>query len=95
MWLTGTDIPSMKYLYVDKPMKGHNLMQAIARVNRVFPGKEGGVVVDFIGIAKNLKEATKKYTSGGGKGKPTFDIEAAVAVFYEQKFFITMWENRW
>ncbi|WP_345912069.1 type I restriction endonuclease subunit R [Bacillus altitudinis] len=83
MWLTGTDIPTMKFLYVDKPMKGHNLMQAIARVNRVFPGKEGGVVVDFIGIAQNLKEATKKYTNGGGKGKPTFDIEAAVAVFYE------------
>ena len=83
MWLTGTDIPTMKFLYVDKPMKGHTLMQAIARVNRVFPGKEGGVVVDFIGIAQNLKEATQKYTSGGGKGKPTFDIAAAVAVFYE------------
>jgi type I restriction enzyme, R subunit len=83
MWLTGTDIPTMKFLYVDKPMKGHNLMQAIARVNRVFPGKEGGVVVDFIGIAQSLKEATKKYTSGGGRGTPTFDLEAAVAVFYE------------
>ncbi|MCI2255532.1 type I restriction endonuclease subunit R [Domibacillus sp. PGB-M46] len=83
MWLTGTDIPTMKFLYVDKPMRGHNLMQAIARVNRVFPGKEGGVIVDFIGIAQNLKEATKKYTNGGGKGKPTFDIEAAVAIFYE------------
>ncbi|MBB6446552.1 type I restriction endonuclease subunit R [Bacillus benzoevorans] len=83
MWLTGTDIPTMKFLYVDKPMKGHTLMQAIARVNRVFPGKEGGVIVDFIGIAQNLKEATKKYTSGGGRGTPTFDIEAAVAVFYE------------
>ncbi|MEH7021216.1 type I restriction endonuclease subunit R [Priestia megaterium] len=83
MWLTGTDIPTMKFLYVDKPMKGHNLMQAIARVNRIFPGKEGGVVVDFIGIAQNLKEATKKYTNGGGKGTPTFDIEAAVALFYK------------
>lgn len=83
MWLTGTDIPTMKFLYVDKPMKGHNLMQSIARVNRVFPGKEGGVVVDFIGIAQNLKEATKKYSNGGGKGSPTFDIEAAVAFFYE------------
>jgi type I restriction enzyme, R subunit len=83
MWLTGTDIPTMKFLYVDKPMKGHTLMQAIARVNRVFPGKEGGVVVDFIGIAQSLKEATKKYTSGGGRGTPTFDLEAAVAVFYE------------
>lgn len=83
MWLTGTDIPTMKFLYVDKPMKGHNLMQAIARVNRVFPGKEGGLVVDFIGIAQSLKEATRKYTSGGGKGKPAFDIEAAISVFKE------------
>lgn len=83
MFLTGSDFPPMKYLYVDKPIKGHNLIQAIARVNRVFPGKDGGIVVDFIGIAANLKDATKKYTAGGGKGAPTFDIGAAVAIFEE------------
>lgn len=81
MFLTGSDFPPMKYLYVDKPIKGHNLIQAIARVNRVFPGKEGGIVVDFIGIAQNLKEATNKYTAGGGKGAPHFDILAAVEIF--------------
>ena len=65
MWLTGTDIPCLHTLYVDKPMKGHTLMQAIARVNRIFQNKPGGLVVDFIGISDQLKEATKKYTSGG------------------------------
>ncbi|NIK80538.1 type I restriction enzyme R subunit [Paenibacillus castaneae] len=83
MFLTGSDFPPMKYMYVDKPIKGHNLIQAISRVNRVFPGKEGGIVVDFIGISTSLKEATQKYTGGGGKGAPTFDIEAAVAIFEE------------
>jgi type I restriction enzyme R subunit len=83
MFLTGSDFPPMKYLYVDKPIKGHNLIQAIARLNRVFPGKDGGIGVDFIGIAANLKDATKKYTVGGGKGAPTFDIGAAVAIFEE------------
>ncbi|MFV2048559.1 type I restriction endonuclease subunit R [Metabacillus sp. YM-086] len=81
MWLTGMDAKPLSFLYVDKPMKGHNLMQAIARVNRVFPGKEGGTVVDYIGIATSLKEATSQYTTGGGKGKPAFDIEEAIAVF--------------
>ena len=65
MWLTGTDIPCLHTLYVDKPMKGHTLMQAIARVNRIFSNKPGGLVVDFIGISDQLKEATKKYTQGG------------------------------
>ncbi|MDQ0191264.1 type I restriction endonuclease subunit R [Alicyclobacillus cycloheptanicus] len=82
MWLTGFDAPPVSILYVDKPMKGHNLMQAIARVNRVFPDKTGGIVVDYIGIATALKEATQRYTSGGGRGEPTYDIEQAVEVFY-------------
>lgn len=83
MWLTGFDAPPVSLLYVDKPMKGHNLMQAIARVNRVFPNKTGGIVVDFIGIADALKEATKRYTGGGGRGTPTIDIKKAIAVFSE------------
>jgi type I restriction enzyme, R subunit len=74
MWLTGTDIPCLHTLYVDKPMKGHTLMQAIARVNRIFSNKPGGLVVDFIGISDQLKEATKKYTQGGGEGNPAPDI---------------------
>ncbi|OXM85800.1 type I restriction endonuclease subunit R [Paenibacillus rigui] len=83
MWLTGTDIPPLTYLYVDKPIKGHGLIQAIARVNRVYPGKTGGVVVDYIGIAEALKEATHKYTQGGGKGKPAGNIdEEAVPIFF-------------
>jgi type I restriction enzyme R subunit len=84
MWLTGTDIPPLTYLYVDKPLKGHGLIQAIARVNRVFPGKTGGVVVDYIGIADALKEATHRYTQGGGKGKPIGSLdEEAVPIFFE------------
>lgn len=78
MWLTGFDAPSVHTMYVDKIMKEHNLMQAIARVNRVFEDKPNGLVVDFIGIAGYLAKATKKYTKGGGKGKPTFDLGAAV-----------------
>ena len=81
MWLTGFDAKPLSIMYVDKPMKGHTLMQAIARVNRVFPDKKGGLVVDYIGIATALKEATQKYTQGGGQGQPTFDIQAAVAIF--------------
>lgn len=83
MWLTGTDIKPLTFLYVDKPMKGHNLMQAIARVNRVFPGKEAGKVVDFIGISTSLKEATSKYTQSGGEGKPAFDIQEAIDLFMQ------------
>ncbi|TGE23954.1 type I restriction endonuclease subunit R [Hymenobacter aquaticus] len=79
MWLTGFDAPSLHTLYVDKPMKGHNLMQAIARVNRVFPGKDGGLVVDYLGIATDLKRALATYTESGGKGKPTLDQAEAVA----------------
>lgn len=78
MWLTGFDAPCLHTLYVDKPMGGHNLMQAIARVNRVFRDKQGGLIVDYIGIANDLKKALAVYTDSGGKGKPTFDKEDAV-----------------
>ncbi|WP_419653406.1 type I restriction endonuclease subunit R, partial [Thiolapillus sp.] len=71
MWLTGFDAPCCHTMYVDKPMKGHNLMQAIARVNRVFKNKPGGLVVDYIGIANELKQALKTYTDSKGKGEPT------------------------
>lgn len=71
-------------MYVDKIMKGHNLMQAIARVNRVFEDKPNGLVVDFIGISGFLAAATKKYSGGGGQGKPTIDLEVAVALCLEQ-----------
>lgn len=84
MWLTGFDAPCAHTMYVDKIMKGHNLMQAIARVNRVFEDKPNGVVVDFIGISGLLAQATKKYTGGGGEGKPTIDMDEAVALCLEQ-----------
>ncbi len=80
MWLTGFDAPSMHTLYIDKPMKGHNLMQAIARVNRVYKDKDGGLVVDYIGIANDLKKALSLYTESGGKGKPTIDQDEAAEV---------------
>jgi type I restriction enzyme R subunit len=80
MWLTGFDAPAMHTLYIDKPMRGHNLMQAIARVNRVYGGKEGGLIVDYIGIATDLKKALSTYTESGGKGKPAFDQEEAAAI---------------
>jgi type I restriction enzyme R subunit len=80
MWLTGFDAPSLHTLYIDKPMKGHNLMQAIARVNRVYKDKDGGLVVDYIGIANDLKRALSLYTESGGKGKPAFDQEEAAEV---------------
>jgi len=84
MWLTGFDAPCLHSLYVDKPMRGHNLMQAIARVNRVFTeGKEGGLVVDYLGIAQELKSALADYTASGGEGKPTLDQELAVAKMLE------------
>ncbi len=80
MWLTGFDAPSMHTLYIDKPMKGHNLMQAIARVNRVYKDKEGGLIVDYIGIATDLKKALAVYTESGGRGKPAFDQATAAEV---------------
>lgn len=79
MWLTGFDAPSMHTMYIDKPMKSHNLMQSIARVNRVFKDKKGGLVVDYIGIANELKEALKTYTTAGGKGRGTIDTAEALA----------------
>ncbi len=84
MWLTGFDAPALHTLYIDKPMKGHNLMQAIARVNRVYKDKEGGLVVDYIGIATDLKKALSVYTENGGKGKPTFDQDEAADVMMEK-----------
>ncbi len=79
MWLTGFDAPTVHTMYVDKPMKSHNLMQAIARVNRVFKDKKGGLVVDYIGIANELKDALKTYTGAGGKGTGTIDTAEALA----------------
>jgi type I restriction enzyme R subunit len=84
MWLTGFDAPSCHTMYVDKPMKGHNLMQAIARVNRVFKNKPGGLVVDYIGIASELKAALKTYTESKGKGDPTHNAAEALAVLLEK-----------
>lgn len=84
MWLTGFDAPCLHTLYVDKPMRGHSLMQAIARVNRVFTeGKEGGLVVDYLGIAQELKHALAEYTASGGEGRPALDQELAVAKMLE------------
>ncbi len=84
MWLTGFDAPSMHTLYIDKPMKGHNLMQAIARVNRVYGDKPGGLVVDYLGIASNLKEALSFYSDAGGKGDPALMQEQAVQLMLEK-----------
>lgn len=84
MWLTGYDSPPCHTLYVDKPMKGHNLMQAIARVNRVFHDKPGGLVVDYIGIATELKDALATYTKGKKEAPPVEFIEEALGVFFEK-----------
>ncbi len=83
MWLTGFDAPVLHTLYIDKPMSGHNLMQAIARINRVFGDKQGGLVVDYIGIAQDLKKALAIYTESKGKGKLTHDIDEAAAKMVE------------
>src|SRR5437763_5059935 len=84
MWLTGFDAPSLSTMYVDKPMRGHGLMQAIARVNRVFRDKPGGLVVDYLGLADQLKQALAIYTQSGGKGSPSIDTAAAIAVMLEK-----------
>jgi type I restriction enzyme, R subunit len=84
MWLTGFDAPSLHTLYIDKPMKGHNLMQAIARVNRVYKDKPGGLVVDYLGIASDLKKALSFYSDAGGKGDPTILQEQAVELMLEK-----------
>ncbi len=84
MWLTGFDAPSLHTMYVDKPMRGHGLMQAIARVNRVFKDKPGGLVVDYLGLAQDLKLALATYTKSGGTGQTAIDQEEAVAVMLEK-----------
>lgn len=84
MWLTGFDAPCLHTLYVDKPMRGHTLMQAIARVNRVFKDKPGGLVVDYLGLATDLKKALSFYGEAGGKGDPTIDIDQAVTAMQEK-----------
>ena len=84
MWLTGFDAPSLHTLYIDKPMKGHNLMQAIARVNRVYQDKPGGLIVDYLGIASDLKKALSFYSDAGGKGDPTILQEQAVELMLEK-----------
>ena len=84
MWLTGFDAPSLHTMYVDKPMRGHGLMQAIARVNRVFQDKPGGLVVDYLGLAHELKRALATYTESGGKGQTSLDQAEAVAVMLEK-----------
>lgn len=84
MWLTGFDAPCLHTMYVDKPMQGHGLMQAIARVNRVFRDKPGGLVVDYLGLADQLKRALAVYTESGGQGDPTYDTRQAVAVLLEK-----------
>ena len=84
MWLTGFDAPSLHTMYVDKPMRGHGLMQAIARVNRVFRDKPGGLIVDYLGLAHELRRALATYTESGGTGKTTVDQSEAVAVMLEK-----------
>ena len=84
MWLTGFDAPSLHTMYIDKPMRGHGLMQAIARVNRVFKDKPGGLVVDYLGLAPELKEALATYTESGGTGETALDQDEAVALMLEK-----------
>ncbi|MDP8201826.1 MAG: type I restriction endonuclease subunit R [Candidatus Tenebribacter burtonii] len=84
MWLTGFDVPNLHSLYIDKPMKGHNLMQAIARVNRVYKDKPGGLIIDYLGIASDLKNALSFYSDSGGKGNPAILQEQAVELMLEK-----------
>ena len=84
MWLTGFDAPSLHTMYVDKPMQGHGLFQAITRVNRVFKDKPGGLVVDYLGLANDLRKAVENYTRSGGRGKAAFDKADAIAVMLEK-----------
>jgi type I restriction enzyme R subunit len=93
MWLTGFDAPSMHTLYIDKPMKGHNLMQAIARVNRVYKDKPGGLVVDYFGIASDLKKALSFYSDSGGKGDPAEAQEKAVQLMLEKLEVVSQFFN--
>ncbi|MEJ7592348.1 MAG: type I restriction endonuclease subunit R [Planctomycetaceae bacterium] len=84
MWLTGFDAPCLHTMYADKPMQGHGLMQAIARVNRVFRDKPGGLIVDYLGLADQLRDALATYTDSGGTGTPSFDVAQAIAVMLEK-----------
>lgn len=84
MWLTGTDIPCLHTLYIDKQMQGHNMIQAISRVNRVFSDKPHGLIVDYIGIGDSLREATSQYTNSGGKGEPAPDVETTAKPIFHQ-----------
>ena len=84
MWLTGFDAPSLHTMYVDRPMRGHGLMQAIARVNRIFKDKPGGLVVDYLGLAQDLRQALATYTESGGTGRTALNQEEAVAVMLEK-----------
>lgn len=93
MWLTGFDVPCLHTLYLDKPMRGHTLMQAIARVNRVFKDKPGGLVVDYLGIASDLKKALSFYSDTGGKGDPTEKLEKAVELMLEKLEVVTQMFN--
>jgi type I restriction enzyme R subunit len=85
MWLTGFDAPCLHTMYADKPMQGHGLMQAIARVNRVFRDKPGGLVVDYLGLADQLKHVLAIYTESGGKGSPAIDTAQAIAIMLEKQ----------
>jgi type I restriction enzyme R subunit len=89
MWLTGFDAPVLHTMYVDKPMQGHGLMQAIARVNRVFKDKPGGLIVDYLGLAEQLRKALAAYTEGGGRGRVAIDQAEAVAVLLEKHEILT------
>ena len=93
MWLTGFDAPCLHTLYIDKPMRGHNLMQAIARVNRVFKDKPGGLVVDYLGITADLKKALSFYSDAGGKGEPTLDLNKAIELMNEKLEIVTQLFN--
>ena len=88
MWLTGFDVPSMSTMYIFKPMKGHNLMQAIARVNRVFKDKEGGLIVDYIGIASALKSAMKQYTAQDQKNYGNMDVSKTAYLKFQEKLIV-------
>jgi type I restriction enzyme, R subunit len=89
MWLTGFDAPVMHTMYVDKPMQGHSLMQAIARVNRVFRNKPGGLIVDYLGIATDLQEAVDVYTQEGGRGLPAADLEQVIGLMLDQYHIVS------
>jgi type I restriction enzyme R subunit len=93
MWLTGFDAPCLDTMYIDKPMRGHTLMQAIARVNRVFKDKSGGLVVDYLGIATDLKKALSFYSDAGGRGDPTEKLEKAVELMDEKMEVVTQLFN--